>query len=258
MDTFSFAPNMVKHLDSASGKGRHATPSTVKPPKGNSNKCEQRLLPRGQRVMPKNLTPNKDKTTPSLRVRSTMYHRMQKRKWRGKITFDPASLLNQACHLKMADHLPLNATKKTKEIYNSVHGLRRLTSDSTPSCGLCCATTSQYCHCGAFLNVAPDALRDFVEFVRSPRNPILNYCDPADQEGIQRVLVKLGASSCKEFCRVLFTVAMISNEAVMEEIGEDIKKSASLSSRLCSSSAAQKASRLSVEDSLRELLRWQT
>ena len=258
MDTFSFAPNMVKYLDSASGKGRHATPSTVKPPKGNSNKCEQRLLPRGQRVMPKNLAPNKDKTTPSLRVRSTMYHRMQKRKWRGKITFDPASLLNQACHLKMADHLPLNATKKTKEIYNSVHSLRRLTSESTPFCGLCCATTSQYCHCGAFLDVAPDALRDFVEFVRSPRNPILNYCDPADQEGIQRVLVKLGASSCKEFCRVLFTVAMISNEAVLEEIGEDIKKSASLSSRLCSGSAAQKASRLSVEGSLRELLRWQT
>ena len=59
-------------------------------------------MPIGQRVMPKNLTPNKDKTTPTLSVESTMYYRMQKRKWRGKCTFKKASLLNDACRMKMA------------------------------------------------------------------------------------------------------------------------------------------------------------
>ena len=223
MDTFSFAPPMAKRLESKSLKGRRATASTDKPPKRNSKRCTKEHLPRGQRVMPKNLTPNKDKTTPSLRVRSSMYHRMQRRKWRGLPTFDPASLLNEACHLKMADHPPLNASRKTREIYNSVHSLRRLKTEGQTYCGICRATTPQYCHCGAFLEVAPVALRDFMAFVKSPRNPILNYSDPADQEGIQRVLVKLGASSCRELCRVLFTISMISNEAVMEEIGEDIK-----------------------------------
>ena len=115
MDTFSFAPPMAKRLESKSLKGRRATASTDKPPKRNSKRCTKEHLPRGQRVMPKNLTPNNDKTTPFLRVRSSMYHRMQKRKWRGKSTFDPASLLNEACRLKMADQLPLNATKKQRK-----------------------------------------------------------------------------------------------------------------------------------------------
>ena len=38
------------------------------------------------------------------------------------------------------------------------------------------------------------------------------------QEGILTVLVALGSRSCKELCRILFVVAMISNEAVMKEI----------------------------------------
>ena len=73
---------------------------------------------------------------------------------------------------------------KIRMIYSNVHSPRRLNTDRKLYCGICRATASVYCHCGAFL-VAPVALRAFIDFVKSPRNPILNYCDPADQEGIQ-------------------------------------------------------------------------
>ena len=60
-------------------------------------------------------------------------------------------------------------------------------------------------------------------FVKSPRNPLLHFCDPDDQRGVMNVLKTLGAHSAKEFFRVLFIIAMISNEAVLLEIGEDIQ-----------------------------------
>ena len=112
MDTFSFVRAMVKRSRPKSVKTRPAASCKDNPPKRKSKECGHRILPRGQRAMPKNLTPNKDKTTPSLRVRSSMYHRMQKRKWRGKCTFKPASLLNEACRLKMANELPPNSSKR--------------------------------------------------------------------------------------------------------------------------------------------------
>jgi hypothetical protein len=52
-----------------------------------------------------------------------------------------------------------------------------------------------------------------------------DLADPADQAGIMAVLAKLGANSTLELVRILFVVAMISNEAVIAEIGEQVKHS---------------------------------
>ena len=111
MDTFSFVRAMVKRSRPKSVRTRPAASCKDIPPKRNSKECGHRDMPTGQKVMPKNLTPNKDKTTPSLSVRSSMHYRLQKRKLRGKCTFKPASLLNDACRLKMAKELPPNSSK---------------------------------------------------------------------------------------------------------------------------------------------------
>ena len=190
MDTLSVVRAMVKRSRPKSVGTRPAASCKDIPPKRNSKKY-------GQKVMPKNLTPNKDKTTPKLSVDSTMYFRMQRRKWRGKCPFKETLLLNEACRMKMAEKLPSNPSKRIVWTYNSVHSDRSLIPDSRLHCGICRATASKLCHCGAFLVVALAPLRAFVDFVKSPRNPILNYCDPADQVGIQKVLVKLGARSGK-------------------------------------------------------------
>ena len=173
----------------------------------------------GEQIIPKNLAPRKDAATPSLAVKSKMYLRLQKRKQRGLCMVIKASLLNDACRMKMNEKKP--TSKRLTIVYNNVHRERRI--DANVYCRVCKATASMFCYCGAGLVPRISSLRSFFDFVKSPRNPILHFCDPADQAGILTVLVTLGSRSCKELCRILFVVAMISNEAVMKDIGQDVK-----------------------------------
>ena len=178
----------------------------------------------GSRVMPACVAPNKDLATPVCVTDSKIYSRLHQRKTRGvKIMDTKKSLLNDACRMKVAKKQP--SVRRLKEIYNNVHADRSIAS--AMYCSVCRATQSKFCWCGAKLigSMCASQWSQFMIFVRSPRNPVLNLCDPADQAGIMSVLAKLGANSTLELLRILFVVAMISNEAVMAEIGEQVKHS---------------------------------
>ena len=52
---------------------------------------------------------------------------------------------------------------------------------------------------------------------------MLHFYDPEDQESTLKVIKQLGAASSRELLRVIFVISMISNEAVLEEIGGHVK-----------------------------------
>ena len=183
----------------------------------------------GSSALPLNLVPSKDRATPlrpTLNASNAMYNRLSRRKERGTVTITRSFFMNDACRMKLRSKLP--SDRRLRKIYNHVHDSRSTSSDGDlvrVYCQVCGATASKYCHCGA--ECVPNSqlveLKAFMGFVKSPRNPLLHFCDPDDQRGVMNVLKTLGAHSAKEFFRVLFIIAMISNEAVLLEIGKDIQ-----------------------------------
>ena len=183
----------------------------------------------GSSVLPLNLVPSKDRATPlrpTLNASNAMYNRLSRRKERGTVTITRSFFMNDACRMKLRSKLP--SDRRHRKIYNHVHDCRSTSSDGdfvTGYCQVCGATASKFCHCGAecVTNSQLVELKAFMGFVKSPRNPLLHFCDPDDQRGVMNVLKTLGAHSAKEFFRVLFIIAMVSNEAVLQEIGKDIQ-----------------------------------
>ena len=113
--------------------------------------------------------------------------------------------------------------RSLKTIYNNVHAERSEADDVY--CSVSLASHSKFCWCGATVlgSLCMEQWAQFMDFVESPRNSMLHFCDPADQQGIMEVLKVLGANSASELFRILFVVAMISNEAVILEIGLLVK-----------------------------------
>ena len=183
----------------------------------------------GSSVLPRNLVPSRDRATPlrpTLNASNATYNRLSRRKERGTGSITRSLLMNDACRMKLRSKLPSDA--RHRKIYNHVHDCRSTSSDGdfvTVYCQVCGATASKFCHCGA--ECVPNSriveLKAFMRFVKSPRNPMLHFCDPDDQRGIMHVLKTLGAHSAKEFFRVLFIIAMISNEVVLLEIGKEVQ-----------------------------------
>ena len=185
----------------------------------------------GFKIIPQNLSPNKDRATrvviPS---NSTIYRRLQKRKQRQiVITTD---YLNDACRMKVATKAPsLHDDRRLLQIYNNVHLPRPVIDDESCcdyACVECSATDNKFCYCGAGLVANVVQLQDFVTFVKSPRNPSEHFLDPGDQEEILETFRWIGCVSASEILRVLVIFAMISNEAVMEDIGERVKRGTNL------------------------------
>ena len=190
----------------------------------------------GSSVLPLNLVPSKDRATPlrpTLNASNAMYNRLSRRKERGAVTITRSFFMNDACRMKLRSKLP--SDRRLRTIYNHVHDSRSTSTGGAVQpagldlvrvyCQVCGATASKYCHCGA--ECVPNSrlveLKAFMGFVKSPRNPLLHFGDPDDQRGVMNVLKTLGAHSAKEFFRVLFIIAMVSNEAVLQEIGKDIQ-----------------------------------
>ena len=153
-----------------------------------------------------------------------MYNRLAKRKDRSSQIVSRALLMNDACRLKLRSTRP--SAKHQREIFNNVQQKRsKSTAVETLYCVVCGATESKFCYCGAACvpkcNMAE--LKAFMAFATSARNPMLHFWDPQDQNNTMQVFTTLGADSAKEFVRLVFIMAMISNAAVLEEIGEDLK-----------------------------------
>ena len=66
----------------------------------------------GHRVMPPNLAPGKDLSTPLVKGNSRIYHRLQQRKQRGLPLAETTSLFNAACRLTVFGAVPKEKMKK--------------------------------------------------------------------------------------------------------------------------------------------------
>ena len=111
-----------------------------------------------------------------------------------------------------------------------MHGVRGRENDDDLHCRICLASLAKFCFCpvtatsfGKLPDVDLEHFRAFIAFVKSKHNPLMHFDEPADQVAIRNLLVKLGSASTMELCRILYTVSMISNEAVMSEIGAEVK-----------------------------------
>ena len=140
--------------------------------------------------------------------------------------------LNDACRMKVAKKAPsFNDGRRLLKIYNNVHAPRPLLDEASCCsyyCVVCLATDNKFCHCGAGLQAKEAELEDFVGFVKSPRNPMVHFLDPGDQDAILETLRFIGCSNASGLLRVLCIFAMISNEAVMEDIGKRVKQGTNL------------------------------
>ena len=139
----------------------------------------------------------KDLATPRT-ADSTMRHRLQKRaqrekKWialqktqkRGQREKNAIALqMTQAMRARLQEPLHANATRKSRFMWHRVRQPRLRPPDLSPVlCGLCWATKSEYCPCGAEMVGSHDAkaLDEFGSFVYAPKNPMLRTWDPEDQ-----------------------------------------------------------------------------
>ena len=182
----------------------------------------------GHRVMPPNLAPGKDLSTPLVKGNPRIYQRLQQRMKRDLPLAETTSLFNAACRLTVSGAVPKE--KNEKEIYKNVHGVRGRENDDDLHCRICLASLPKFCFCpvtatsfGKLPDVDLEHFRAFIAFVKSKHNPLMHFDEPADQVGVRSLLVKLGSDSTMELCRILYTVSMISNEAVMSEIGAEVK-----------------------------------
>ena len=123
----------------------------------------------------------KDLATPRT-ADSTMRHRLKKRGVRERKSI--ALQMTQAMRARMQKALPDNAAKKMRFIWNRVQQPMPKPPDlSSVLCGLCWATCSEYCPCGAEMVGSHDAsaLDEFGSFVFAPKNPMLRMWDLEDQ-----------------------------------------------------------------------------
>ena len=123
----------------------------------------------------------KDLATPRT-ADSTMRHRLKKRGVRERKSI--ALQMTQAMRARMQEPLPDNAANKMRFIWNRVQQPMPKPPDlSSVLCGLCWATCSEYCPCGAEMVGSHDAsaLDEFGSFVFAPKNPMLRMWDPEDQ-----------------------------------------------------------------------------
>ena len=197
----------------------------------------------GSKVMPANTSPKKDLATRTkVASDSQIYQRCAKRKQRAAGPGNQkqsagrgnTNYLNKACRMKMARKVPTVAGDRLcLQIYNSVHADRPALDDMSCSslhCVVCRAQHSKFCYCGAGLVAKPAELNGFVAFIKSPRNPMLNYLDPQDQEDIATTFRNIGCTTAPASLRVLCIFAMISNESVMRDIGPRVKRGVDLDS----------------------------
>ena len=198
---------------------------------------------KGHKIIPSRICPKKDLTTREyIPSDSPIYRRCAKRKQRSLSSNNRSRTvhyLNRACHMKIAEEPPSFAKKQKissgdrslLHIYKNVHKDRPLvnnTSCFSVYCVLCRASHSMFCYCGAGLSARMKPLNEFVTFVKSPRNPVLNYLDPSDQQCIKTTLEDISCRTAPELLRVLCIFAMISNDAVMKTIGKRIKRNENL------------------------------
>ena len=135
----------------------------------------------------------KDLATPRT-ADSTMRNRLQKRRQRKRKSI--ALRMTQAMRARMQEPLPDNATKKSRFIWKRVQQPRLRPPDLSPVlCGLCWATKSEYCACGAEMVGSHDAnaLDEFGSFVFAHKNPVLRTWDLEDQ----RELLAAMSVSCE-------------------------------------------------------------
>ena len=135
----------------------------------------------------------KDLATPRT-ADSTMRNRLKKRGQRERKSI--ALQMTQAMRARMQETLPDNATKKIRFIWNRVRQPMLKPPDLSPVlCGLCWATSREYCPCGAEMVGSHDAnaLDEFGSFVFAPKNPMLRTWDPEDQ----RELLAAMSVSCE-------------------------------------------------------------
>ena len=206
-----------------------------------SNKRLVLVFQMGYAVVPPNLSPKRDLATRvTVASDSRMYARCAQRKLRASVCVkrkqsDSSRVvdhLNDACRMMVAKKPPSwQDDRRLLQIYNNVHAQRPLVYNASCCdlyCVVCRASESKFCHCGAGLFVKQEELDGFVAFIKSPRNTILHYLDPKDQESILTTLRNIGYKCAPELLRVLCIFAMISNGSVMEDIGKRVKVGADL------------------------------